>query len=81
MDEKTLKKFARLVLSIGVNLQKDQGLEVICPVEKSEVAVAFTEEAYKLNAKIVNIRWYSERTDSIPARRHLWRFPPGWQHS
>lgn len=65
MDEKTLKKFARLVLSIGVNLQKNQGLEVICPVEKSEVAVAFTEEAYKLNAKIVNIRWYSERTDRL----------------
>lgn len=60
MDKNTLSKFANLVLKIGVNLQKNQGLEIICPTEKSEVAVAMTEEAYKLGASIVNVRWEND---------------------
>ena len=53
MKEKTLQKFAETVLTVGVNLQQNQGLEIICPVEKSEVATALTEAAYKMKAKIV----------------------------
>ena len=65
MQEKLLTKFAETVLSVGVNLQKNQGLEIICPVEKSEVAVALTKVAYKMQAKIVNIRWECERVDKL----------------
>ncbi|MBQ3116355.1 MAG: aminopeptidase [Clostridia bacterium] len=60
---KKLQEFAKLVLKIGVNLQEGQGLEVVCPVEKREVAHAFTKEAYKLGAKIVNVRWNDEIID------------------
>lgn len=60
MDEKTLAKFAELVLKIGVNIQKNQGLEIICPTEKSEVAVAICNQAYKLGASIVNVRWEND---------------------
>lgn len=62
---KTLSDFARLVLKIGVNLQNGQGLEVVCPVEKREVAHAFTEQAYKMGAKIVNVRWNDEIVDKL----------------
>lgn len=65
MEEKFLKKFAETVLKIGVNLQEGQGLEIICPVEKSDVAVALTEAAYKMKAKIVNVRWGSESIDRL----------------
>ncbi len=64
-DKEILKKFADLVLSIGVNLQKGQGLELACPVEKREVAEAFTEVAYSLGSKIVRIRWEDEIIDKI----------------
>lgn len=65
MEENFLKKFAETVLKIGVNLQENQGLEIICPVEKSDVAVALTEAAYRLNAKIVNVRWECESVDRL----------------
>lgn len=65
MQGKILKKFAETVLSVGVNLQEDQGLEIICPVEKSEVAVALAKAAYEMKAKIVNVRWECENIDKL----------------
>ena len=65
MKENTLKKFAETVLKVGVNLQEDQGIEIICPVEKSEVAVALTEAAYKFKAKTVHVRWDCEKVDRL----------------
>lgn len=65
MTDEILRKFAEAVLSIGVNLQENQGLEIICPVEKSEVAEALTEAAYKMKAKIVHIRWECEKIDKL----------------
>lgn len=62
---KKLYDFAELVLGVGVNLQKGQGLELVCPVEKSEVAVAFSEKAYEMGARIVNVRWSCEKTDRV----------------
>ena len=47
MQEKLLTKFAETVLSVGVNLQKNQGLEIVCPVEKREIAEALTKKAYE----------------------------------
>lgn len=65
---KTLENFCLLTLKIGVNLQKGQGLEIICPVEKSHVAVALTKTAYKLGAKKVNVRWECEKVDKLTYR-------------
>ena len=52
---KVLENFCLLTLKIGVNLQKGQGLEIACPVEKSHIAVALTKMAYKLGAKKVQL--------------------------
>ena len=65
MTRETLIKFARTVLKIGVNLQENQGLEIICPVEKSDVAEALTEVAYEMKAKIVHVRWECEKVDKL----------------
>lgn len=62
---KVLHEYARLVLKVGVNLQEGQGLEIACPVEKSEVAEVFCEEAYKAGARIVQVRWNCERVDRL----------------
>lgn len=65
MTDAVLKKFAETVLQVGVNLQENQGLEIICPVEKSEVAEAITKAAYKMKAKIVRVRWECENIDRL----------------
>ena len=65
LNENTLSKFALLTLKIGVNLQKGQGLEIACPVEKREVAVALTKTAYELGAKKVNVRWNDDEIDRL----------------
>lgn len=64
-NENTIKKYAELIFKIGVNLQKGQGVEIACPVEKNDVAVIFTEVAYKLGAGMVRIRWSSESIDRL----------------
>ncbi len=64
-DKDLLTKYAELVLSIGVNLQKGQGLEIACPVENAYIAEIFTEQAYELGAKLVRVRWGNEKTDRL----------------
>lgn len=65
MTGMALEKFAEAVLKIGVNLQENQGLEIICPVEKSEVAEALAKKAYEMKAKIVHVRWEDENIDRL----------------
>ncbi len=65
MTENMLLNYAELVLKIGVNLQKEQGLYLACPIEKKEVAYAFSKVAYSLGASIVKIRWDDEITEKL----------------
>lgn len=62
---KALEDYATLVLKIGVNLQKNQGLEIACPVERQDLARALTKKAYELGAKIVRVRWDDEVIDRL----------------
>ena len=65
MTERQLTDFSLLTLKIGVNLQKGQGLEIICPIEKYQVAHAMAKTAYSLGAKIVSVRWEDDLFDKI----------------
>lgn len=65
IKDKILSDYADLIIKIGVNLQQDQGLEIICPIEKSEFAIALTKSAYKYGAKIVNVRWNCDKIDKL----------------
>ena len=62
---KVLEKYSDLIIKIGVNLQKGQGLEISCPVEKSDFAIALTKSAYKAGANIVQVRWQSQEIDKL----------------
>ena len=57
---KTLENYCLLSLKKGVNIQKGQGLVIICPTEHRKLALQMTKTAYKLGAKIVEIRWEDE---------------------
>lgn len=65
MNRKSLINFAKLVLKFGVNLQKGQPLELACPVEKPEIAHAFTKVAYEMGASLVHVRWDDDQTDKL----------------
>ena len=62
---KTLIDYCNLIIKIGVNLQKGQGLEIICPTEKREIAIALTKVAYEQGASIVRVRWADEEIDKL----------------
>lgn len=58
--ENLLKKYANLVVSKGVNLQKDRLLFISSPIECSNFARLLAEEAFKIGAKDVYINYSDE---------------------
>lgn len=66
MNEKMLQQYARLVINIGVNLQKGQPLNIGCPVECAFFARLLVAEAYRAGAKDVIINW----RDDDCSRKH-----------
>ncbi|RYL93856.1 aminopeptidase [Sporolactobacillus sp. THM7-4] len=57
-----LRKFARLAIKTGVNLQEGQGLYLVAPIESVQFANLVTEEAYKAGAKDVLPDWTDDTT-------------------
>lgn len=55
-----LKKYARLSVATGINVQKDQILVINSPVECASFTRLIVEEAYKLGASEVYINWNDE---------------------
>lgn len=57
VEQAVQRKYAELVLKMGVNLQKNQPLFVNAPVEGAEFVRILADEAYALGAKEVYINW------------------------
>ncbi len=55
MTQDSIVKFAKTVLEVGVNLQKDQTLIISTPIHARNVAFTITELAYDMGAKRVII--------------------------
>ena len=55
-----LKKYAKLVVTKGVNLQKDKLLFINSPIECSKFAKLLAEEAFEIGAKDVYINYSDE---------------------
>lgn len=64
-SEDTLKKFCLLTLKMGVNIQKNQSLHIVCPVDKSEVARALASTAFSLGAKDVKVSYQDDLFEKI----------------
>ncbi len=62
---KVLNDYAELIIKIGVNLQEGQGLEISCPTQKRDFAVALTKAGYKAGASIVRVRWQDQEIDKL----------------
>lgn len=57
MVKEKLNKYARLAVEVGVNLQKGQMLMINSPVDCKEFTRMLVENAYKIGASDVIVRW------------------------
>ncbi len=74
MNEKMLTEYARLIIHIGVNLQKGQPLVIASPVECAFFARLLVSEAYLAGAGDVLLNWrddYCAREHWLHADDHL----------
>ncbi len=58
-------RYADLAVKIGVNLQKGQRLEIVCPTEREDFALVLAETAYKNGAKTVRINWENQKAERL----------------
>ncbi len=57
MDKQYLDNYIDIILSIGLNIQKDQCLVINSPIECSEFVFKVVKKAYEKGAKSVNVEW------------------------
>ena len=69
MNEKMLWQYARLVVEVGINLQKGQNLVINCSVDRADFGRMLTTAAYDAGAKDVIINW----RDDYCTREHWLR--------
>lgn len=65
MKEELLRKYARLLVKTGLNIQKDQILVISAPIETAYFTHILAEEAYKEGAEDVAINWKDEKFSKI----------------
>ena len=63
--ENKLKKYARLAVETGVNLQKGQMLLLRAPISCKDFARKIVDVAYELGARDVEIEWNDEEASLI----------------
>lgn len=68
MNKTMLRKYAKLVVVMGANIQKGQGCIINAPVERHEFAKLVAEEAYRKGAKWVRIDWLYQDFTKIKYR-------------
>ncbi len=58
--EENLRKYAELIIKIGVNIQQDQELMIKAPIEGADFARKLTQYAYEAGAKRVYVEYNDE---------------------
>ena len=65
ISKELLRKYAKLSVATGVNIQKDQTLVVRSPIECAEFTRLIVEEAYNLGAREVVVHWSDEQCTKL----------------
>lgn len=82
MNDILLKKYARLIVKTGINIQKDQTLVITSPIECASFTRMISEVAYKEGARDVVIKWIDELSSKIRylhAPEEVFEEFPAWQ--
>lgn len=68
MKKTLLKKYAELIVSYGLNVQREQDVVIKANIENSEFAILCAELCYKRGARKVTIDWLSQELDRVNYR-------------
>ena len=68
MKKSIMRKYAQLVAKCGVNVQKDQEVEIMAELDQPEFVRMVVEECYKLGAKKVVVDWTDQKTMKLNAK-------------
>lgn len=82
MDDIMLKKYARLIVKTGINLQPNQTLVINSPIECAEFTRAIAQIAYQEGARDVVMNWKDELSSKIrflQAPEEVFDEFPEWQ--
>ncbi len=81
MEEK-LREYARLLVEVGLNVDKGQDLVINCPVECAWFARMCADAAYDVGCREVILRWrddYLDRQKYLRAADDVFDAVPAWQ--
>ena len=82
MNTDLLKKYAALVIRVGVNLQQDQPLVIHAPIACADFVHALASDAYDIGAYDVAVNWNDEEFSHIrfqKANAERFREFPSWR--
>ncbi len=68
MKKATIKKYAKLIVRVGANVQKGQTVNIYASVDQADFVALVMDEAYKAGAKTVNIEWSCDATYKVRVR-------------
>ena len=69
MKKSILKKYAKLIVVTGANVQKGQDVLLYVGVEQEELASYIVEECYRQKANMVEVKWLSDKIDRITYKK------------
>ena len=79
--EKKLSEYAKLIVRVGINVQKGQTIVVRCPVECAAFGRMIAEEAYEAGAREVVMQWTDDklaRMKYLKASNDVFDEVPAW---
>ena len=68
MKRAVLKKYAKLIVKVGANVQKGQSVVVYADVDQADFATLVVNEAYKAGAKFVTVNWGCDKITKLHYR-------------
>lgn len=68
MKRSTIKKYAKLIVRIGANVQKGQSVVVSCSVDQADFCALVVDECYKAGAKYVTVNWSYDKVTRLHYR-------------
>ncbi len=82
MNKSELRKFAKLIVRVGANVQKGQYVRISSSVNDEYFTKYVVEECYKAQAKIVEVNWFSDeitKTVYKKTKTKVLEVVPDWQ--
>ena len=65
MNKTNLRKYARLIVRTGANVQKNQPVVIVSSVDDAYFTKYVVEECYKAKAKSVSVEWNCDDVDKL----------------